>query len=165
MQTDWMIRAGEICRSCGARCCIGACPPLSDERIRIILSNGDFTDRIERNGYRRIRTKENDECSMLEDGRCVIHGFKPETCAAGPFTFDVGDHAIRIFLKKENLCPIVPHLKASREIYRVQYERALDNISRLVASLPEDELRIISSIDEPDTELVATIPLRQVVRP
>ena len=164
MLTDWMLHAEEICGSCGGHCCNGACPPLSDERIRIILSHGRFADRIEKEGYRRIRTKENGECSMFNDGRCAIHAFKPETCIAGPFTFDVTEDSLRIFLKTESICPLVPHLKANREMYEMQYSRAVGNISRLVASLPDDELRVISAIPEPDTELVASIPLRKVPR-
>jgi uncharacterized protein len=164
MQTNWMLRAEEICGSCGGHCCTGACPPLCDERISIILSHGDFADRIEKEGYRRIRTKSNGECSMFDAGKCGIHAFKPETCVAGPFTFDVTDEYLQIFLKTENICPLVPHLKANREMYEMQFGRAIEHISRLVASLPADELRVISAIEEPDTELVATFPLSQVIR-
>jgi uncharacterized protein len=165
MHSDWMLRAEAICGSCGGHCCSGACPPLCDERIRIILSHGDFAEQIEKKGYRRVRTKENGECSMFNAGKCRIHAFKPETCMAGPFTFDVTDQTLEIFLKKENICPLIPHLKADREMYEMQYNRALEHIFRLVASLPDDELRIISEIEEPDTELVAIIPLRQVFQP
>jgi len=159
-----MLQAEAICDSCGGHCCNGACPPLCDERTRIILSHGRFADRIETEGYRRIRTKANGECSMFDAGRCIIHAFKPETCVAGPFTFDVTEDSLQIFLKTENICPLVPHLKSNREMYEMQFGRAIEHISRLVASLPKDELRIISAIEEPDTELVATFPHPQVIR-
>jgi uncharacterized protein len=165
MHTDWMLRAEEICGSCGGHCCTGACPPLCDERIRIILAHGDFSDCIEKNGYRRIRTKENGECSMFDKGRCIIHAFKPETCVAGPFTFDVTGDSLQIFLKTEGICPLVPHLRASAGMYEMQFRRAVEHISRLIAALPESELRVISQIPEPDTDLVAIIPLRGVIQP
>jgi Fe-S-cluster containining protein len=165
MHTNWMLRAEAICSSCGGHCCTGACPPLSDERIRILLSHGDFAGVIERNGYRRIRTRENGECALFEAGRCRIHAIKPETCMAGPFTFGVTDHTLEIFLKKESICPLVPHLKSDHDMYEMQYTRALEHISSLVASLSEEELRIISSIPEPETELVAIVPLPQVPAP
>lgn len=165
MHTNWMLRAEAICGSCGGHCCDGACPPLCDERIRIILSRGDFADRIEKNGYRRIRTKENGECSMFESGKCVIHAFKPETCMAGPFTFAATDRTIEVFLKKESVCPLIPHLKADREMYDMQYKRAIEHITDLVRALPDDELRIISAIPEPETDLVAIIPRMKVQVP
>ena len=162
MHSDWMLRAEAICGSCGGHCCNGACPPLCDERIAVILSRGNFKDRIETNGYRRIRTKENGECAMFESGKCIIHAFKPETCMAGPFTFGVTDRNIEIFLKQESICPLIPHLKADREMYTMQYNRAVEHITNLVGSLPDNELRIISAIPEPETDLIAILPRTKV---
>ncbi len=159
MHTDWMIHAEAICGSCGGRCCIGACPPISPERMRIILSHGDYADRFEQNGYRRIRAREDGGCTMLRDGRCTIHACKPETCMAGPFTFSTTDRTLEIFLKTETICPLVRYLKSDPAVYEMQYHRALEHISRLVAALSEDELRVISGIPEPDTELVAILAL------
>ena len=44
---------------------------------------------------------------MLNGGKCGIHAIKPETCRAGPFTFDVKGDTIEIFLKFEEICPVV----------------------------------------------------------
>ena len=158
MHTDWIQRAEALCGSCGGRCCNGACPPLSRERAGILISHGEYWDRIEYRGYRRIRAKDNGDCTMLTGGRCEIHAFKPETCAAGPFTFAITDRTIEIFLKRESVCPLIPHLKADREMYDVQYRKAIDQLSRLVAQLPDNELRIISAIPEDETDLVAILP-------
>lgn len=159
MDTDWILRAEAICAACGGHCCTGACPPLSAERIRAILAHGDFAGHIDTAGYRYIRTKENGECAMFEAGKCRIHAVKPETCMAGPFTFSVTDHTIEIFLKNESICPLVGHLLSDATMYTMQYRRAVDHIARLVAALPQNELEVISAIPEPETVLVATIPL------
>jgi len=159
MDPDWTLRAEAICAACGGHCCTGACPPLCDERIRAILAHGDYARHIDSGGYRYIRTKENGECAMFEDGKCRIHAVKPETCMAGPFTFSVIDHTIGIFLKNESICPLVGHLLSDPAMYAMQYQRAVDHIRHLVAALPQDELEVISAIPEPETELVATIPL------
>jgi uncharacterized protein len=156
-QDDGWLQQEAICETCGGKCCIGACPPLCTERIGTILSHGDYRDRIEEQGYRRIKTKENGECSMMEHGRCIIHDFKPETCLAGPFTFDVTGTSLAIYLKQEAICPLVTLLKADRAMYDRQYGRAIETISHLVARLPEDELQVISSIPEDETVLVATL--------
>lgn len=158
MAGDWIDRAEAICHTCGGRCCTGACPPLSTERVRIILSDGPYADKIERNGYWRIRMKSNGECAMMEKGRCLIHAIKPETCRAGPFTFSVTGNSIEIFLKRESVCPLVSYLKADQEMYARQYTHAAKCITGLVKAIPEDELRVISSIPEPETDKIAEIP-------
>lgn len=159
MDDDWILRAEAICAACGGHCCNGACPPLSGERVRTILAHGDHACHIETDGYRRIRTKENGECAMFDAGKCRIHAVKPETCMAGPFTFAVTDHTLEIYLKKESICPLVAHLKADAGMYDMQYRRAVGHLTRLVRALPPDELAVISAISEPETDLVAALPL------
>jgi Fe-S-cluster containining protein len=159
IMNNLMLQAEAVCHACGGICCTDACPPLSAERIGIILSRGNFADRIEKQGYHRVKAGKDGLCSMLSNGKCAIHAFKPETCIAGPFTFDVTDRTLQIFLKHETICPLVAILKTNRELYDLQYERAVQNISHLVTRLPMNELAVISAIPEPDTELVAELPL------
>ncbi|MFA4859222.1 YkgJ family cysteine cluster protein [Methanoregula sp.] len=157
MTEDWLKKAEDICETCGGHCCTGACPPLSPERIVIILDQGNYADRIKKDGYHFIRTKENGECSMIQDGRCAIHAVKPETCRAGPFTFDVKGDIIEIFLKYESICPMVRLLKEVPEAYEQQYNHALRHIPHLISRLPQEELDVICRIEEPETEKVAEI--------
>nr|WP_320161141.1 YkgJ family cysteine cluster protein [uncultured Methanoregula sp.] len=158
MTDDWLLRAEDICHTCGGHCCDGAQPPLSSERIAIILSKGDFAHCIGFDGYHFLRSKENGECTLQKNGKCQIHDFKPETCRSGPFTFDVKGDTIEIFLKFESLCPIVRLLKEVPEAYEQQYNRAVTHITHLVSLLPQEELDVICRIDEPETEKVAEIP-------
>ena len=99
-------------------------------------------------------------CILSKDGKCIIHAIKPETCRAGPFTFDVKDDAIEIYLKFSRICPLVTLLKETPEAYQIQYEIANKNITHLVSNLTEDEIRAISRIDEPETEKVSEVPRR-----
>jgi len=99
-------------------------------------------------------------CILSKDGKCIIHAIKPETCRAGPFTFDVKDDAIEIYLKFSCICPLVTLLKETPEAYQIQYEIANKNITHLVSNLTEDEIRAISRIDEPETEKVSEVPRR-----
>jgi len=89
---------------------------------------------------------------------CLIHAIKPETCRAGPFTFDVDGDMIRIFLKHASVCPVVTLLKEVPEAYGQQFDLALKNISNLVDHLTDEEIDAINRIDEPDTDLVVAIP-------
>jgi hypothetical protein len=99
-------------------------------------------------------------CILSKDGKCVIHAIKPETCRAGPFTFDVKDEVIGIYLKFPAICPLVTLLKATPEAYQLQYNLAVKSITHLVSNLTQDELDAICRIEEPDTEKVTEVPRR-----
>ena len=94
---------------------------------------------------------------MSDNGKCTIHAFKPETCRAGPFTFDMKGDLIAMYIKRESICPVVKLLKEVPEAYRQQYELAVQNITHLVRNLTGDEISVICQIDEPETEKVAEI--------
>lgn len=98
-------------------------------------------------------------CIMCIDGRCRIHAVKPETCVAGPFTFEVAGNRLCLFLKHESICPLVPYLKADEHIYVTQFQHAAQILANLVRSFPPQELDVINAIPEPETDLVAEIPL------
>ena len=98
-------------------------------------------------------------CVMCRDGRCAVHDHKPETCISGPFTFDMKEHMIAIYVKKEEICPLVQYLKHDRGLYREQMRLAVDHIRRLFSDMPPGEMEIVLSIPEPATDLVAVIPL------
>jgi uncharacterized protein len=105
-----------------------------------------------------MKTHPDGSCICWKDGKCSIHGIKPDTCRAGPFTFDIKGDTIEIFLKFESICPIVRLLKEVPAAYDQQYSLAVKSITHLVANLDDDELTGICRIDEPETEKVAEIP-------
>lgn len=65
---------------------------------------------------------------------------------------------IALFLKKEEVCPLVRMLKENPEAYRQQYADAVRSIRAFVAEMPDDELAAVCRVEEPDTEYVAMIP-------
>ena len=73
---------------------------------------------------------------------------------AGPFTFDVKEGVIEIYLKNDSICPLVAVMKQDRKAYDEQYKMAVDKIVRVVAFLPEEELLTVCQVEEPDTEKV-----------
>ncbi|MDI6719273.1 MAG: YkgJ family cysteine cluster protein [Methanomicrobiales archaeon] len=148
-----------ICEACGGRCCHGAHPPLTPERIGILEDLMRSADGIESGSYARLRVREDGFCILMEGNRCIVHAVKPETCAAGPFTFDIRDGVLEIYLKKETICPLVRHLKQDSGAYRRQILLAVENITRLIRLLPPDQLAAVLRIDEPETDKVACLPL------
>jgi len=140
-------------------CCFEARPPLSQERIDILTGNGVDPDAIEFAGYRRLKLRQDGFCILFRDGKCSIHSIKPETCVAGPFTFDIVGKKLQIFLKQETICPMVRFLKADRKAYDSLFEVSVQKIMDLVAAIPSSEMAEILKIEESETDLVAEIEL------
>jgi hypothetical protein len=140
-------------------CCFEARPPLSQERIDILTANGVDPNAVEFDGYKRLKLRQDGFCILFRDGKCSIHSIKPETCVAGPFTFDIVDKKLQIFLKQETICPMVRFLKADRKAYDSLFEVSVQKIMDLVAAIPPEEMAEILKIEEPETDLVAEINL------
>ena len=153
-----LSRACDDCHLAGG-CCFEARPPLSQKRIDILMENGVSADAIEFVGYKRLRLRQDGFCVLFRDGKCSIHEIKPETCGAGPFTFDIEDDMLQIFLKRESICPMVRFLRANRKAYDALFETSVEKIMDLIRSVPEEEMAQILQIDEPQTDLVAEIRL------
>jgi Fe-S-cluster containining protein len=153
----WLLRAETICLNCGGHCCDDAHPPVSSSRYELLTCAGVSPDEFEFTGYTRLRSGENGKCILSENGKCRIHIFKPETCRAGSFTFDVNGDQIGIYLKHESTCPIVKLLKEVPKAYHQQYELAVQSLPHLVQTLTDDEISDICQIDEPETEKVADV--------
>jgi Fe-S-cluster containining protein len=158
MTQDWLIHAEAICMHCGGRCCIEAHPPISGNCYHRLVTRGVPEDSFEWRGYRAVRTRGDGTCIFCNGSRCLIHSIKPETCRAGPFTFDVKGDVIEIFLKYETICPVVRLLEEVPDAYEHQFALAQRSITHLVANLTDGELSAICRMEEPETEKVAEIP-------
>ena len=152
----------QACNECHlvGGCCFDARPPLSQERIDILLKNGVCEDAVEFAGYKRLRLKPDGFCVLFQDGKCSIHSIKPETCVAGPFTFDMKGNILQIFIKRESICPMVRFLKANRKAFDGLFEASVERIMELLDKVPPEEMAEILKIDEPETDLVAEIKLK-----
>lgn len=78
---------------------------------------------------------------------------KPETCVAGPITFDINEKTGKLewFLKTPRICPLAGGLSNDREEYCKHEELAKREIRRLVKELNGKALRAILTVEEPDT--------------
>lgn len=141
-------------------CCFEARPPLSQKRIDILMENGVSPDAVEFVGYNRLRLGQDGFCVLFQEGKCSIHDIKPETCVAGPFTFDIQGDMLQIFLKREGICPMVRFLRNNRKAYDALFQTSVEKILDLVSSVPEEEMAQILKIEEPQTDLVAEISLK-----
>lgn len=161
MKDDFCDAISRACDRCSLKggCCRDARPPLTKERIDILMAAGVSEDAIEFAGYSRLKVGPDGYCVLFKDKRCSVHSIKPETCVAGPFTFDMKESTLQIFLKRPEICPMVDLLRGDREIYEWLLEVAINSIVDLVRALPGEELEEVLKIEEPLTDLVAEIGL------
>jgi Fe-S-cluster containining protein len=85
--------------------------------------------------------------------KCRVHPVKPETCVAGPITFDIDMTTGRIewFLKTEKICPLASALYRNKPALKSHLKSAREELLRLVHDLDAEALRAILKIEEPDT--------------
>jgi len=159
MTDAWFLIAEAICDRCGGLCCREAHPPLSRDRIDEIVSSGHPFGNIEYRGYSCLAAGEDGMCVMFHAGHCRIQAIKPETCRAGPFTFDIVNGVLEIWLKHEHICPLAGLLREDPEAFGRLCAVARDELLRLVRSLTPGDLAAICRIPEPETDKVAEIPL------
>jgi len=150
----------DVCSECKIICCQDAKPPLSESRKKI-LKEYLAKQKIQ---VEKPFTKENysypsiDETILCifnskETKRCMVHQVKPETCRAGPITFDISfkTKKVEYFLKKTEICAYAGELYKNKAAFNDHYEVAKKEIMRLVKELSADELRELTKIDEPQT--------------
>jgi Fe-S-cluster containining protein len=84
---------------------------------------------------------------------CKIHVVKPESCRAGPVTFDINFETGKIewFLKKGEICAFAERLYQNQRQFREHLDLAKEELLQLVRQLNPESLRIILRIDEPCT--------------
>jgi Fe-S-cluster containining protein len=152
----------DTCSHCetGWSCCLGTRPPISDSRKSIIetflkqhgiIVEGAFVEEE----YRFPKEHSDGYCVFRDakTGLCVIHSVKPETCVAGPVTFDINvdDGKIEWFLKFETLCQLAGVLSRNKPALKRHFESAKKEILRLVDELDAGALRAVLAKDEPET--------------
>jgi len=77
---------------------------------------------------------------------------KPETCVAGPITFDINIKTRKIewHLKMEKICPLAGVLYKNKGVLKKHLESAKREILNLVSELDSEALKAILKIEEPE---------------
>jgi len=145
---------------------------LTRERKQIIenyLKNlGKVTEKIfTESGYSYPSIDVRGFCIFYDKGtkKCIVHQVKPETCRAGPVTFDINMRTGKVewFLKKEELCLFAGKLFDTLEQFAAYFEVAKEEIMRLICKLDSEALQAILKIDEPQTFKIGEDPLPEEV--
>jgi Fe-S-cluster containining protein len=152
----------DVCSKCKTSydCCHGTRPPITKERRRIIEEylkrhNVTVANAFAEEDYVYPRENEEGYCVFhdMKTRRCIIHVVKPETCVAGPITFDLDKKTgkIELFIKKETICPLAGIVYRDKTALQKHLKSAQKEIRRLVENLDSKELVSILKKDEPET--------------
>lgn len=157
-----------VCNQCKVTCCQDANPPISSNRKKIL------TDYLKENkinienafiidDYTHPSTDKKGICAFYNQKtkRCIVHYVKPETCVAGPITFDINYNTgmVEFFLKKNSICQYAGILFNDKSSLKEHYIVAREQIIELIKALSADELRALCKIDEPETFKFCEEPL------
>jgi len=150
-----------VCGNCPLSCCVEARPPVTSKRKTIIENYLKVTGLAienafeEKNTYTFPRETEGNKCVFLDKNtkKCRIHLVKPETCVAGPITFDINLKTGKIewLLKTEKICPLAGALYKNKSMLQSHLESARRELLKLVNDLDAEALQAILKIEEPDT--------------
>jgi Fe-S-cluster containining protein len=165
--------ASDICRDCvTTSCCHETTPPLTKKRMKIITTylkehGRDAENVFDRADFSFPQVNENGFCVFNDpkSKKCLIHEVKPETCRAGPVTFDINFRTKKVewYLKKAELCPLAGKLFEDPEKLSEHLEPAKQETMRLICELDPDDLRAILKRDEPQTFKIGEDPLPKPV--
>lgn len=161
----------DVCCQCG-RCCKDARPPISLNRRKIVEKHlKEHAVAIEspfvQSTYVFPREDTEGYCIFFdkETKRCQIHPVKPETCVAGPITFDINPRTGRIewYLKMEKICPLAGRLYKNQVMFQKHLRSAKAEILRLISALDSNALKAILKIAEPETRKIDEDPIGQEI--
>lgn len=151
-----------VCSKCKTDydCCHGTRPPITRERRRIIeeylkREKIPIVNAFIEEEYTYPRENEEGYCVFhdMRTRKCKVHVVKPETCVAGPITFDINKQTgkTEYFIKRETICPLAAIVFTDKESLRKHLKSARKEITELVNSLNSEELAAILKKDEPET--------------
>jgi Fe-S-cluster containining protein len=151
----------KVCGECPHYgCCVQSRPPLTKKRMQIIDSyltkkRINIENAFKQEEYTYPREKSDGHCVFFDSNakKCRIHPVKPETCVAGPITFDLNKTTQKIewFLKEGAICPLAGELYKKPDAYEKHMISAKRELRRLIRELDTEALRAVLKVEEPDT--------------
>jgi Fe-S-cluster containining protein len=150
----------DVCSKCKITCCQDANPPLTRQRLNILLEyckeqNIPVQNSFGGKDYVHPASDVGGICVFYDNQtkRCKVHPVKPETCRAGPVTFDINlkTRKVEFYLKKGEICGLAQLLYENPKSLGKHLEPAKKEIMRLISELDTDSLAAILKIPEPQT--------------
>jgi len=145
-------------------CCRGANPPLTAKRKKILADYMQAQKTSTANmfvdeSYSHPAADADEFCALFDKatGKCSVHTVKPETCRAGPVTFDINlkTGKVEFYLKKGEICAFAGILYEDKASLKHHLEAAREEILGLIRDLDATALKAILQIPEPQTFKIA----------
>ncbi len=164
----------DICSRCKTdySCCRRTLPPITEGRRRLIeayLKNRGLSAKnaFAEHEYVYPRVKADGYCIFhnIKTRECNIHPVKPETCVAGPITFDVNTESgkIELHIKMKKICLLAGVVYKDKALLRQHLKPAKQEILKLLNELSSKELKAILKKEEPETFKIAEEPAEKSV--
>lgn len=159
----------DVCSKCKTdySCCLGTRPPISSERRKIIEtylkeSNIHVKHPFTQEDY-VFPSEQADGYCVFHDKKtrkCRIHPVKPETCVAGPITFDINRRSRKVewFIKMGKICPLAGVVYGDKSLLQKHLESAKRELLKLVCGLDSEALKAILEKEEPETFKICEEP-------
>lgn len=159
----------KLCAICPSGCCTHACPPITSERKRVIdhylqdqkIEPGDWLNSTSRR-YAFPQQTRDGLCIFFNavQRTCRIHPVKPETCRAGPITFDLDTPRRRViwYMKSSANCLIAAELHRKPELLSGYLSIAKIALYQLIWGLEPMALHELLLIDEPTVYKIGEDP-------
>jgi Fe-S-cluster containining protein len=152
--------AFDVCCHCKSGCCQSVNPPLTLKRKKLIENylkeqrirvENPFTNEA----YSYPAVDAMGFCVFFDKGtrKCLVHPVKPETCRAGPVTFDINCRTRKVewYLKTTQVCALAKTLCENGTLFGNHFEAAREQLLRLICGLNTEALQAILKIEEPQT--------------
>ena len=159
----------KFCAICPSGCCTHVCPPITSKRKRVIdhylqdqeIEPGDWLNSTSRR-YAFPQETPDGSCIFFNamQRTCRIHPVKPETCRAGPITFDLDTPRRRViwYMKSSANCLIAAELHHKPELLPGYLSIAKMALHQLIAGLESTALQELLLIDEPTVYKIGEDP-------
>lgn len=162
----------KVCGHCtgSSSCCFGPRPPITPDRRRMIedyLKKNEISvaDAFAEAEYVFSRENAKGYCVFYDDetAKCLIHPVKPETCVAGPITFDIDKQSGKVewYIKTEKICPLAGIVFRDKLLLSEHSEIAKSEILKLIDGLRREELEAILKKEEPNTFKIGEDTIRR----
>ncbi len=150
----------DVCCQCTRSCCQDAKPPLTLKRKKIIA---DYLQKLKiqiaqpfvNAAYSFPTVDAAGFCVFYNKNtkQCLVHLVKPETCRAGPITFDINRHTRKVewYLKTTEICALAQALRENDTAFKEHFQVAKSELLQLIRELDSKALEAILKIEEPQT--------------
>ena len=149
----------DICETCNILCCQNVKPPITSNRKVMITNFTGSPNYFETDQYTYPKQDKDGFCVFFDKQtrKCRIQRVKPETCVAGPVTFDINHKTGKVewYLKRGKICPLAGFLYFHKDLLQEHLRHAKKELLNLIKEISPKELKVLMEIEEKEIFKIA----------